>query len=192
MWMCQAEARVNHLVGSQTNLLKKMFTMWEDLLASPQIHPALQKYREILSSKRCLCLLDHMGLLVWCLFTDFFYDCIFKNRVFLCWSWLTLLAWELLVLVCGELWKWNYSVPLHWPFLYCFAKPISVLDKLSQKISLLSHTYSFITLFLENDHWVSTEAGLLVLSSPTLLEGNGERAFLSPLRIRSKLHHLVG
>lgn len=70
----------------------------------------------------------------------------------------------------------------------------SVLDKLSQKnyFSLWSHAYCFITLLLENSHWVSTEAGPLVMSSPTLLEGNGERAFLSPVRICNKLHHLVG
>lgn len=92
MWMCQAEARLNHLVGSQTNLLKKMFPVWEDLLDSPQIRPALQKYCEIPSSKRCLFPLDHTGLLVWCLFTDFSYYHIFKSRVLLCWSWLALLA----------------------------------------------------------------------------------------------------
>lgn len=56
----------------------------------------------------------------------------------------------------------------------------------------MSHAYYFMTLLLENDHWVSTEVGLLVMSSPTLLKGNGERVFLPPVRNHSKLHHLVG
>lgn len=48
---------LNHLAGSQTNLPRKMSTMWENLLASPQIYPALQKCCEVPSSKNVCSLL---------------------------------------------------------------------------------------------------------------------------------------
>lgn len=63
-WMCHAEAHLKHLAGSQTNLLRKMSAMWENLLASPQICPTLQKCCEIPSSKINVFPLDHKGLLV--------------------------------------------------------------------------------------------------------------------------------
>lgn len=80
------------LAGSQTDLLRKMSTVWENLLASPQIWPALQKCCEIPSSKTCWFPFDHKGLLAWCLFTSFSQSHIFKSwdlravHSSLCWA----------------------------------------------------------------------------------------------------------
>lgn len=185
--MCHAEAHLNSVSG--IHLLRKMSTVWGNSWLS-QIHPTLQNFSEIPSSKICLLPLDHKGLLLWGLLTSCTCYHVFKSQEYLCCSQLTLLAQKLLLLASGKQWKWNYSVA-YTDLVVLVCKPCtSVLEEFSWKnsFSLLSYAYYFIFFLLESNYCVFREAGLPVVLSHTI---GGKQNGLFSLRSKTLTNFII-